>query len=144
MVVITPMCRLSPLVFVSLLVGAACQRGPGLCPPGMQRDSSHESNAKSVWCRGNAGAQRWIELWGPGDRRQSCGFEKGKAEGQFLAWHKGGKKWLEGQYRAGQKEGRWTQWDKEGHPVADGEYRSGVLIAGAPVGMVALCENQKP
>ena len=137
--------RLQPLVFLSLLAGAACQRGPGLCPTGMTQDRSREADAKSVWCKGNdPGVVRWIELWGPAERRQSCGFERGKVEGPFQAWHKGGKKWLEGQYRGGQKEGHWMQWDKDGHPVAEGDYRGGVLIAGAPVGMVALCEQQKP
>jgi hypothetical protein len=137
--------RLQSLVFLVVVAGIACQRGPGLCPTGMEPDRAHEGNAKSLWCKGkDPGVRRWIELWEPGERRQSCGFENGKGEGEFLAWHKGGKKWLEGHYRAGQKEGHWMQWDKEGHPVAEGDYRSGVLIAGAPVGMVALCEQQKP
>ena len=137
--------RLQSLVFLSLVVGVACQRGPGLCPAGMHPDSSRESDGKSLWCKGkDPASRRWIELWGPGARRQSCGFESSKVEGQFFAWHKGGQKWIEGHYRNGQKEGNWMQWDKDGHPVAEGDYRSGVLIAGAPVGMVALCENQKP
>ena len=137
--------RLQSLVFLILAGGVACQRGPGLCPAGMEPDRGHEGDGKSLWCKGkDPKAQRWIELWGPGERRQSCGFENGKIEGPFFAWHKGGSKWLEGHYRNGQKEGNWMQWDKDGHPVAEGEYRSGVLIAGAPVGMVALCEKQKP
>jgi|SRR5205814_6048369 len=136
---------LPSLMFLVVVAGVACQRGPGLCPPGMEQDRGREPDAKSLWCKGkDSTALRWIELWGPADRRQSCGFESGKVEGQFFAWHKGGKKWLEGQYRAGQKEGHWMQWDKDGHPVAEGEYRAGVLISGAPVGMVALCEKQKP
>ena len=133
------------LVFLVVVGAVACQRGPGLCPAGMDQDRGHETDGKSVWCKGKDGkALRWIELWGANDRRQSCGFEAGKVEGQFLAWHKGGKKWLEGQYHAGQKEGHWMQWDKEGRPVAEGDYRTGVLISGAPVGMIALCEKQKP
>jgi hypothetical protein len=137
--------RLQLPVFLILVAGVACQRGPGLCPAGMQPDPGRDVEGKSLWCKGkDPVTRRWIELWGPGARRQSCGFESGKVEGPFFAWHKGGEKWLEGGYRNGVKEGKWMQWDKDGHPVAEGEYRSGVLIAGAPVGMVALCEKQTP
>lgn len=132
-------------MFLAVIGALACQRGPGLCPPDMKPDRSREVIGKSLWCKGNEGtAQRWIELWSPTERRQSCGYERGKAEGEFLAWHKSGKPWIKGQYRGGQKEGHWTQWDNAGHPVAEGDYRGGTLIAGAPVGMVALCEQQKP
>ena len=140
--------RASPwLVFLMVVGGVACQRGPGVCPTGMSQDRGRAMDGKSVWCKGKGPEPlRWIELWPqqPPERRQSCGFDNGKVEGQFFAWHKGGKKWLEGEYRNGQKEGHWMQWDKDGHPVAEGEYRSGVLISGAPVGMVAQCEAQKP
>jgi hypothetical protein len=138
--------RLQSVVFLAVIAGVACQRGPGLCPEGMQPDRARESDGKSVWCKGKDGpTRRWIELWGPTDRRQSCGFRQdGKPDGAFLAWHKGGKRWLEGQYRDGQKQGQWTQWDKDGHRVAEGEYRDGRLVSGAPVGMVALCEQQTP
>jgi hypothetical protein len=137
--------RLQLPVFLILVAGLACQRGPGLCPAGMQPEPGRDVEGKSLWCKGkDPVTRRWIELWGPGARRQSCGFESGKVEGPFFAWHKGGEKWLEGGYRNGVKEGKWMQWDKDGHPVAEGEYRSGVLIAGAPVGMVALCEKQTP
>jgi hypothetical protein len=132
-------------MFLAAIGGVACQRGPGLCPPGMQADRSREVIGKSLWCKGkDSAAQRWIELWSPTERRQSCGYENGKPEGEFLAWHKSGKPWLKGQYRGGNKEGQWMQWDNAGHPVAEGEYRTGTLVSGAPVGMVALCEQQKP
>jgi len=136
---------LQSVVLLAVITGASCQRGSGLCPEGMQPDRAREVAGKSLWCKGKDATQRWIELWGPGERRQSCGYGKdGRPDGEFLAWHKGGKSWLQGQYRDGEKEGKWTQWDKEGHPVAEAEYRSGRLVSGAPVGMVALCEAHKP
>jgi hypothetical protein len=135
---------LQTVLFLTVVAGIACQRGPGLCPEGMQPDRARDTDGKSVWCKGKDASRRWIELWGPTQRRQSCGYREGKPDGQFLAWHKGGQRWLEGQYRDGEKAGQWTQWDKEGNRVAEGEYRSGRLVSGAPVGMVALCETQKP
>jgi hypothetical protein len=133
------------VVFLGVIGVVACQRGRGLCPEGMKVDTDRAGDANSLWCKGKeASVRRWIQLWGPGDKRQSCGFRAGKPDGTFHAWHKGGNKWLEGQYRGGAKAGLWTQWDKEGHRVAEGEYRDGRLVGGAPVGMVALCENQKP
>jgi hypothetical protein len=132
------------VLLVAVIGAAACQRGPGMCPEGMRPDRGSDGEARSVWCSGKDGARRWIELWSPSERRQSCGYRAGKPDGPFLAWHKGGKRWLEGQYRDGEKSGQWTQWDKDGNRVAEGEYRGGHLIAGAPVGMVALCEQQKP
>jgi hypothetical protein len=141
----TPMRALRAVVFLAVVEGMACQRGPGMCPEGMTPDRARDGDAKSVWCKGKeANVRRWIELWSPAERRQSCGFRDGRPEGPFLAWHEGGNKWIEGQYRDGEKVGKWTQWDKQGRPVAEGEYRDGRLIAGAPVGMVALCEKQKP
>jgi hypothetical protein len=133
------------VMFLAVIGAVACQRGPGLCPQGMQPDRGREVIGKSLWCKGkDPASQRWLELWSPTERRQSCGFERGKVEGEFQAWHKSGKNWIKGQYRGGLKEGQWMQWDNAGHPVAEGEYRSGTLISGAPVGMVALCEQQKP
>jgi hypothetical protein len=130
-------------LFLAVIGVVACQRGPGLCPEGMRPDGARSTPGKSVWCNGKDGAARWLELWGPNERRQSCPFLQGRPEGPFLAWHKNGKRWIEGQYRTGDKEGQWTQWDKDGNRVAEGEYRSGRLVSGAPVGMVAVCETIK-
>jgi hypothetical protein len=135
---------LRSVVVLTVLTGAACQRGPGMCPEGMRPDPSHPSDDKSLWCKGKDGAPLWLELWSPTERRQSCSYRNGRPDGAFLAWHKTGKKWLEGKYRDGEKAGLWTQWDKDGNRVAEGEYRAGRLVSGAPVGMVARCEEQKP
>lgn len=132
------------VVFVAVIGVVACQRGPGLCPEGMRPDRNPSPDELFVWCGAKDGTRRWIELWSPTERRQSCGYRAGRPDGAFQAWHKGGKRWLEGQYRDGEKSGQWTQWDKDGNRVAEGDYRAGRLIAGAPVGMVALCEQQKP
>jgi hypothetical protein len=135
--------RFLAVLFLSAIAAVSCQRGPGLCPEGMRPDG--EADGTSLWCSARSGgARRWLELYSPTERRQSCGYERGKAEGAYLAWHKGGKRWIEGRYQAGEKEGAWTQWDKDGNRVAEGEYRSGRLISGAPVGLVALCEKQTP
>jgi hypothetical protein len=135
--------RLLPVLFLSAIFGVSCQRGSGLCPQGMHADG--DSDARVLWCKASQGtARRWIELYSASLRRQSCGYEAGRAEGDYAAWHPNGKRWLEGHYRTGAKEGAWTQWDKDGNRVAEGEYRAGTLISGAPVGLVALCEKQTP
>src|SRR5688572_21978337 len=124
-----PMRAMQSVVFLMLVADVACQRGPGLCPEGMKPDRGRASDPKSLWCKGKeAGVDRWIELWAPTERRQSCGYINTRPDGPFLAWHKGGSRWIEGQYRSGEKEGMWTQWDKEGHRVAEGEYRAGRLV----------------
>ena len=136
---------LQVVAIAGALLTAACQRGSGLCPEGMRPDRGRDGEGKFVWCKGkDSSLQQWVELYSPSERRQSCGYRRGRPDGAFFAWHKGGKRWLEGRYREGQKEGLWTQWDKDGNKVAEGEYRSGRLVAGAPVGMVALCEQQQP
>lgn len=137
---------LQRVLFLAVIGGVACQRGPGLCPEGMKPDRGRGVEGKSVWCKGKDAQnteERWLELWSPTERRQSCAYQQGRPQGPFLAWHKGGKRWIEGQYRGGEKEGMWTQWDKDGNRVAEGEYRGGRLVSGAPVGMVALCETVK-
>jgi antitoxin component YwqK of YwqJK toxin-antitoxin module len=106
--------------------------------------SSKSTVGKAIWCKSGDGKQaRWIQFYSPTDRRQSCGYSGGKAEGSFTAWHAGGKPWIEGEYEDGRKNGKWTQWDKSGAKVAAGEYRRGEFVAGAPVGIPALCEEQK-
>ena len=104
------------------------------------------ADGKSVWCKSKDGAStQWIELWPESatDRRQACLYRGGKIDGRFVAWHKGGNHWVEGQYRGGEKDGKWMQWDKDGHLVAEGQYRGGTLVEGAPVGMITLCEKAK-
>lgn len=87
---------------------------------------------------------RWLQLYREKEPRLSCGYNEGRPEGSFTAWYEGGKPWLEGQYREGTKSGTWVQWDKNGVKVAAGEYRRGELVGGAPVGIPAICERQKP
>ncbi len=135
------------LVAVAVLAAAAtagCSRSKG-CPAGLNFVSSRSTPGKEIWCVAKDGKRaHWIEFYGKDDRRQSCAYNDGRPEGSFTAWHSGGKPWLEGEYRYGTKAGVWTQWDKNGGKVAQAEYRNGELIAGAPVGIPAACEKQKP
>lgn len=127
--------------------GLACRGGGAgrVCPEGMTLVGAKSVAGKSAWCRSADGKlARWIEFYDEKNRRQSCGYSGGKPEGSFLAWHPGGKPWIEGEYRQGLKAGHWIQRDKEGLKVAEGEYREGTFVAGAPVANPALCEKMTP
>lgn len=138
-------------IVLFLTVGASlglvgCKRaGPKPCPENMVLVKDRSTPGKELWCRSADGrTAKWIEYHDAKNRRQMCAYSGGAPEGSFLAWHSGGKTWIEGQYREGKKVGRWMQWDKSGVKVAEGEYRDGTFIAGAPVGLVASCEKMKP
>jgi hypothetical protein len=135
------------MVVVTAVVGflaSSCKRS-SQCPEGMSEAGPRSEGGKSLWCKSKDGKlARFIQFHGPNDRRQSCGYNAGKPEGSYTAWHPGGKPWIEGEYRDGRKSGRWTQWDKLGAKVAEGEYRDGQFVAGAPVGIPATCETMKP
>ena len=137
---------MSRVAFVALCLGlaASCGGAPKPCPRGMSVDEARSQAGKSIWCRSDDGQlARWIEL-ADGAKRQACSYTNGRPEGSFLAWHPNGRTWVEGTYQDGSKFGKWKQWDAEGALVAQGEYRRGEFVAGAPVGLVAACEQQKP
>lgn len=127
---------LLPLMFV-----AGCRKR--FCPEGMDLDRAKSQPGRVAFCRyaRDAGRTLWIQFYDSGARRQACPFRAGRPAGAYQAWHKNGRRWLEGHYEGGLKSGRWAQWDEDGRPVADGEYREGALIQGAPVGAPAICET---
>jgi hypothetical protein len=129
------------VVMGGLLVGA-CQK-PTVCPVGFKEQARGDA---AVICRASDGKALAYYQLHPGTRqkRQSCPFVGGVLEGEFQAWHPGGKLWLTGRYAAGRLAGKWQQWSETGSKVADGEYREGRLITGAPVAMAAICDNVKP
>jgi hypothetical protein len=94
-------------------------------------------------CQSDDGQQlRWMELHdGTRTPRQVCPFVKGRLEGEFRAYHKNGRDWINGRYAGGELAGTWTQWDDRGEKVAEGEYRLGQLIAGAPVAIASGCQK---
>ncbi len=136
------------LVFLGGLAAAlgaiGCSRTKG-CPDGMSVVGGRTVAGKELWCKTDDGARaRWVELYAKDQPRQMCNFRGGVPEGSFTSFHEGGKPWVEGQYRDGRKSGQWIQWDVTGAKVAQAEYRFGELVAGAPVGIVAVCETKTP
>lgn len=126
--------------------GEAC-RSPSPCPEGLEIDATKTEAGKTLWCKSPDGARRrYTEFHAatPEAKRQTCAFVDGRPEGQYLAWHKNGRTWVEGTYRDGVKNGKWLQWDENGAKIAEGEYRRGEFVAGAPVGFVASCEQVRP
>jgi hypothetical protein len=118
--------------------------------------AKHSRPGEETWCRSVDGATAsWFAYYPPAAEESSagskepkpalkqmtCNFRQGKAEGMFTAWHRSGKVWLEGQYEGGVKAGTWLQRGEGGLVVARAEYREGALVAGAPVGIPALCET---
>jgi hypothetical protein len=134
-------------VVLALVLGAVgCNRTDARCPEGMKPVAAKSIQGKTLLCRSEDGQKaQWLELHEPKngarERRQICLFQGGRPDGPFQSFHPGGRRWVEGQYRNGLKEGHWNQWNLEGNRVADGDYREGVLVKGAPVGIVARCES---
>lgn len=118
----------------------ACSSRRG-CPPGM--DAVRQGPGPSVLCRDGKGIhQSWIRFHeGTLRPKLVCSFAGTQPEGEFRGFHPDGREWIRGQYMSGKKDGVWVQFDKNGSKVAEGEYRFGRIVAGAPVGVAATCED---
>jgi hypothetical protein len=130
--------------FVAVALGGCGggDRSGARCPEGMSLASERGGPPVVRWCKSKGGTAVALELHADAKtRRMSCDYVGGKASGPFTAWHPDGKVWVQGQYEDGHKVGRWSQWNRDGMKVAEGEYRSGDLVQGAPVGMIARCEQ---
>jgi hypothetical protein len=135
------------VILLALLLGAACGKRAGIdaCPPGMRVVAERSTPGKATWCKSADGrAAQWTEMHPSAERRQVCLYQEGRPDGPFLAYHPGGKRWIEGAFTHGLKDGAWHQWHTDGSLVAEGEYRAGRLVAGAPVAIAARCEDNKP
>src|SRR5688572_15892935 len=110
------------VVLVGMGAALGCERGPRMCPEGMQVVADRSTPGKATWCKsGDGRLMRWVELYDQKARRQSCAYNSGVSEGSFQSWHRDGKQWVVGEYRGGRKVGKWTQWDGNGTKVAEGE-----------------------
>jgi hypothetical protein len=127
------------------LTAAACSGTPRVCPDGFSADGKPRPGSE-VWCRASGPTRaRWIELHQGGfARKQVCPYLDGKAHGRYEAWHRSGNVFAIGDYAFGRKVGHWSERKDDGLVIAEGDYDAGRLIAGAPVGMVAHCEEMKP
>ena len=126
------------------LLATGCDDLGGLCPDGTKLLTSRSKPTTAVWCRSpDRRTVRWVELHSDSRTpRAGCAYDaKGRAEGDYAAWHRNGKVWLRGAYRDGVKQGRWTQWSEAGAMVAAGDYRNGEFVSGAPVATPAQCEK---
>ncbi len=133
------------IVFLLVIAGFSCKRGPRVCPEGMDVIAEKSVPGKHLWCKSKDGSRAtWTEYHTGTDRKHTCRYAAGRPEGSFASWHPGGKPWVSGEYREGVKVGKWSQLDKDGFKVAEGEYRSGEFVAGAPVGIAGRCEQSKP
>jgi hypothetical protein len=132
-----------PLAFG--LLGCGRPTSP-FCPQGLYPVAERSVAGKTLWCESkDKRRSQWIEWHRESTKlRQSCAFHDGKPQGSFTAWHPDGKSWVQGQFSDGQKIGKWKQWDTNGSEVAEGDYSAGRLVAGAPVGAMAGCENALP
>lgn len=140
---------LAALGFAAALAG--CHHGSP-CPPGTKPTGGSISVSSSpdggagdgtwLFCNGERGAPSYaVKVANGGIRREQCPGIGTKLEGTYLSWHDNGTLFLRGAYRDGVKQGQWEQWGKEGAQVAAGSYRDGRLVAGAPVGAPAVCEQ---
>lgn len=131
---------------LGLVAAPGCNRsGARECPEDLVKDEKVSRPGLDLVCRSPDGKRvRWFRLGENGLPRQSCGYENGRPEGSYAAWHDSGKLFLEGQFRDGHKVGLWTQRDANGAVVATGEYRDGTFVAGAPVATQVGCDTFKP
>ena len=135
------------LLAISCLGLLACRGSRSrICPEGMSLDDKHSKPAQFAWCRNRDSKRAQYIEFQPGgkEKRQTCDFRDGRAEGRFVAWFPNGKVWIAGQFAAGHPQGRWSQWDKSGAMAAEGEYRDGRFVAGAPVASSAVCDKLHP
>ncbi|NCO56315.1 MAG: nicotinic acid mononucleotide adenyltransferase [Bacteroidetes bacterium] len=58
----------------------------------------------------------------------SCKYKKNKQDGKFLAYHKNGKKKIEGNYYNGNLDGNWKSYNEKGHIISDEKYNFGKKI----------------
>jgi len=132
----------------ALLAPLAARGGPAPlldCPAGTELAGAAPPEGYEAWCEGvpdDAGhlrrhgpARAW---WDGGAVREDSRWARGRREGEFVTYHRNGRRAQAGRYLEDAKDGPWSTWDERGQLLERTEFsrdvRQGPFAAWWPNG----------